>query len=86
MTAKKKTWTNYVATRSRELTKLWQEPATLTRTETRWALVRTLMNGKRTMISVGGHVKLFRTRKDCLGWWAPPEVKPVRVRVTIEEI
>lgn len=58
----------------------------LTRVETRWALVYTLKNGKRTMISVGGHVKLFRTRNGCLGWWIPPEVKPVRVRVTIEEL
>ena len=58
----------------------------LTRTETRWALAWTRKNGQRVLIGIGGHVKLFRTRKDCKGWWIPPEVKPVRVRVTIEEL
>jgi len=60
----------------------------LTRVKTMWTLVLTQKNGKRVMVSDGGGViRLFRSRAAAVGCvLLPSAIRPVKVRVTVEEI
>ncbi len=60
----------------------------LTRVKTMWALVLTQQNGKRVMVSDGsGATRLYHSRAAAVGCvLLPSAIRPVKVRVTVEEI